>query len=852
MKSCFSTFLCCALLLVACKPTPTSTPTAILPTNIPTPAPTQAPTPTPPPQGNTIVVTSASDSGTGTLRQALQAAQPYDTITFDPTIFPPDGPLLISLASPLPGLKVGNLTIDASNAGVILNGSAISGDENGITISSDNNVVRGLQIVSFPNAGIAINSGAQHNVIGGDRDLGSAPLGQGNLISGNGSFGIGLWDSGTSYNTIQGNYIGVSLDASNVWGHPRDGIHSNGASENLITDNVIGGNGTGVYFCCALEGKNVVTNNVIGTDLTGAVHLGNHIAGVVIDHSNHNVIGPGNLIAYNDGSGVMFWGESSGNTITENAIHDNNLLAIGVDGFSYQRPLPPIIVNFDLMGGTLSGIACASCTVEIFSASDDEGAIYEAQVKANQAGVFTFEKGAPFAGPSLAATSTDPAGTTSQYSAPTQGDAWSLGLQMGEDFIGVELQPKPSDELDDNRIGGVAGAQYSGDWIWNTGLKWFHFIPDPDGRWQHVDWSKDEYSIDPQEEQIIDALIAHKIKIMLVLDVWNINSRVVYDRTEQDIALYLNWVRFMVHNFKGRIGYYEILNEPDMSFETPSGMPVDAYVDLVERTVPVIREEDPDARIVVGSVPDTRFDNCRDWLWGVLSSAEIMPLVDGISWHGMFGPAPADDPRGVREPGIPQMANYWENYPSFIEKIKSISTANGFAGEYFDEDMIWRTPSWPEVSEPSRYTDITAAKYFARAIVLHLGLDVTPGLAVVLQDDRQRSYSVIQDMSTVMAGAQSADLPVVIDSEASNLQHYSFTLPDGARLLAIWTDGAALEYDPGVAVDLTFPNFSAQGVTALDVLYGFEQHIVAENEDGSLVIHGLLVRDYPLILHLAP
>jgi hypothetical protein len=420
-------------------------------------------------------------------------------------------------------------------------------------------------------------------------------------------------------------------------------------------------------------------------------------------------------------------------------------------------------------------------------------------------------------------------------------------LQTQNDHPQTPLVTKQSSELADNRIGGVAEARHIDHRVWDAGLKWFHLIPDPDGRWQYADWEKDEYSIDPKEEQVVDDLIAHKIRIMLVLDVWHVDKRVIYDKTEEDIAIYLNWVRFMVRHFKGRIEYYEILNEPDMSFETPSGMPVDAYVNLVQRTVPVIREEDPEAKIVVGSVPDTRFNDCRDWLLGVLSSP-IMPLVDGVSWHGMFGPAPSDDPRGVRNGGAHQMANYWENYPAFIEEIKSVAISHGFDGEFFDEDMVWRTPSEPAGSEPSGFTDVTGAKYFARAIVMHLGLDVYAGLALVPDDTRPISYSVIRALATVMAGEQPAELPVRIESSSSNIKYYGFTLSNGDKLLAVWTDGAAVEYDPGVSAALTFPGFSAQSVTGIDVLNGFEQELIAETENGDLVIRNLLVKDYPIIL----
>ncbi|MGD2179401.1 MAG: hypothetical protein PVG71_16470, partial [Anaerolineae bacterium] len=50
----------------------------------------------------TITVTSAADSGPGTLRQALLDAANGDTITFDQNVFPPASPVTISLTSDLP------------------------------------------------------------------------------------------------------------------------------------------------------------------------------------------------------------------------------------------------------------------------------------------------------------------------------------------------------------------------------------------------------------------------------------------------------------------------------------------------------------------------------------------------------------------------------------------------------------------------------------------------------------------------------------------------------------------------------------------------------------------------------
>jgi len=92
---------------------------------------------------DTIVVTSSADSGPGTLRQSLLEARAGDTITFDPVVFPLEDPASIMLESVLQDIDQGNLMIDASNAGVVLDGSTITGsDRYGFQVLSDGNTIR--------------------------------------------------------------------------------------------------------------------------------------------------------------------------------------------------------------------------------------------------------------------------------------------------------------------------------------------------------------------------------------------------------------------------------------------------------------------------------------------------------------------------------------------------------------------------------------------------------------------------------------------------------------------------------------------------------------------------------------
>jgi parallel beta-helix repeat protein len=153
----------------------------------------------------TCSVSTNADSGAGSLRECLENATFGVTINFDTTVFPLGSPAEIHVTgSQLPDLDDGNVTIDASNAGVIVDGSALSGGEDGLKIASDGNRVKGLQIVGFPGNGISI-AGAD-NAIGG-----SAP-GERNIIKGNSSFAINIAGSEAKNNTVQNNWIGFGLD----------------------------------------------------------------------------------------------------------------------------------------------------------------------------------------------------------------------------------------------------------------------------------------------------------------------------------------------------------------------------------------------------------------------------------------------------------------------------------------------------------------------------------------------------------------------------------------------------------------------------------------------------------------
>lgn len=298
----------------------------------------------------TQVVTNTNDSGPGSLREAILAANATegdDVITFD---IPGPGPHVITPATPLPPIapddlaSEGSVLIDGTTepdfAGtpiVELSGALVGASGPGLTIASPRSVVRGLVINRF-SIGVfvtaSIGPGSQDEIVEGNyigTDVtGTVALGNGrgvglgsggtddqvfhttvggtapaarNLISGN---GVGILGGGPRH-VIQGNYIGTDADGTGPLGNTARGIElltADGAEvggSSPGAGNVISANGSdGVMFF--ETGNMQVVGNYIGTDAAGSGALGNGGHGVEAT----DIIGAitDNLISGNSGNGI--------------------------------------------------------------------------------------------------------------------------------------------------------------------------------------------------------------------------------------------------------------------------------------------------------------------------------------------------------------------------------------------------------------------------------------------------------------------------------------------------------------------------------------------------------------------
>ncbi len=764
----------CIFVLTACVPPATSTsPPAVE-------DPGEHPADTGPPKEQ-ILITSTSDSGPGTLRQALEDVQNDDWIVFDPDVFPPNGPATISIIEELPHIHSTGLVIDASNAGVILDGSQLESDwVAGLQIVDGEGIqIMGLQISHFSGPGISISGNSTKNIIGGDRTIGAGPTGQGNLIS----------------NNIEG--ISIATPHSSA---------------------------------------NVITGNLIGTDEAGADWLGNERNGVsIVENAHDNTIGPDNIIANNGNFGIVFEQSAKlGNTDIQNIIYDN--------GIGKGQPAQPVFFEMDLAAGTANGITCPNCMVEIFSTADFEGEIFEDQASANENGYFSVHKSGGFTGPLLTARAINTYNRTSLFSwPPVSGEKETLVLQEGNSSQRFALVAKSSQLLAKNHIGAWfedVGRYGNVGFVYKNGFTRIR-IGSVQGEGQGWMTRINAANLSEEVDKVISEYHDQGLEIVLILAAGaGIPHADGIFLTEAEYEMYLEYVGFVVSHFRGRIDAYEVWNEP-------GHMRPAHYAELVERTVPVIREADPDAKIIIGALQgnwDNGYPGYGEYQRNSMDLPYLLELiqtgvvdqVDGISWHPYYDVL-FQDP-------------YYQGYPNMIQGIKDLATAHGFTGEYYADEIMWTTVDEPNWDNGPPVSPLIAIKNYTRSITENRGLDIN----VTINTYWQVPYvEPIHNLADKMGGAEPSDLALsLVTVENAALRSYIFELPDGDYLVALWANDNAVEFDPGINATLTIPGIAASKVVGTDVLYGFEQELIFEIIDGDLVIENLLLKDYPTMIKL--
>ncbi len=433
----------------------------------------------------TFTVTNTSDSGAGSLRQAILDANAnagLDTIAF---AISGTGVHTIAPATPLPAITdpviidgysqpgAGpNTDPSGFNGTLLIELSGVNaGQTNGLDIFGGGSTVRGLVINRFAGQSSAAGNAIRALTLGG--------------------------------NHIEGNFLGTDAGGTGAAGNGDDAI----ALEAGSNDNVVGGTTPGARNVISANGNvaffistsgNVIQGNFIGTQRDGVSPLGNlqgigFVGGV--ETANGNLVGgvapgAGNVIAFSGFRGVL--GEissGSGNTIRGNSIHDNGEL--GIDWIPVgPNPNDPGDVdtgfndyqNFPIIRSVVHGASTTEIVAKLDSAPSTtydldfyanpacsnfprefiEGETYlgSSQVTTDGTGHAAIDVTLPVAteaGARISATATDPAGNTSEFS---QRIIFSMTPASGPAAGGLALAIAGTDFADPTAmtIGGASAA----------------------------------------------------------------------------------------------------------------------------------------------------------------------------------------------------------------------------------------------------------------------------------------------------------------------------------------------------------------------------------------------------------
>lgn len=346
-------------------------------------------------------VTNVSDSGAGSLRQAIHDANVNagpDLIDFN---IPGTGPFSI-LPLALFEVLTDPVTIDGlTQPGAVANTSVAPGPFNsvlqisldatniteigaGLIVFGGDSVIRGLNVIDFRIDGIDV--GSANNFVEGcyvgvsidgttrqdnerygvgleaaaGNTVGGTAAGSRNIISGNANDGVRIVGAGSTNNLVLGNYLGADVTGLLGIGNFSDGLEIQAAPFNTIggtapgAGNLIGDNtDDGLDIS---DNSSVIQGNWIGIGADGLTVMENGDAGVNITGALHNLggtaAGAGNVISGNDGGGIYMVGDGTDTLIQGNFIGTDSSGMVAVPNLNRG-----ILIDSDIttIGGAVPG-----------------------------------------------------------------------------------------------------------------------------------------------------------------------------------------------------------------------------------------------------------------------------------------------------------------------------------------------------------------------------------------------------------------------------------------------------------------------------------------------------------------
>lgn len=401
-------------------------------------------------------------------------------------------------------------------------------------------------------------------------------------------------------------------------------------------------------------------------------------------------------------------------------------------------------------------------------------------------------------------------------------------------------------------------------WMDNLPVKWARLQTG----WARVEKVKGQYEWGWLDESV-DGLIQRGFSPFFNVGYGNPNY------TEGDTGYYpmvgdealKAWGKFikdLTFRYRDRIQYFEIWNEPNLrSFWRPANPDPAKYVELVKLTAPVIRENNPGAKIIGGVVSRLPFDFIRS-----LFDNGLGKEIDIFSFH----------PYGVRP----------EDYIDPIKKLRIL------IDEYNPAIRIWQGengyPSQPNSSGfvgEAPWTENVQAKFMLRRLLIDcsLGIDMTLWFLIVDIHDYPKgtgnvnykgilrvkpsvqpkvAFKALQNLGSVINGEIKAGMVVAQFTQTTGIEYdsqlagiyYTLLETNQGKVFAYWDTAKIADDYPVKRANLVLSGSSFEGFrepVLVDLLSGEIADLrpnVEKNKKANkiLAFQQIPLADYPMLI----
>ena len=276
-------------------------------------------------------------------------------------------------------------------------------------------------------------------------------------------------------------------------------------------------------------------------------------------------------------------------------------------------------------------------------------------------------------------------------------------------------------------------------------------------------------------------------------------------QTPETLAAWEQFVRAIVRRYGHVIDEWEVWNEPNHGKGNTAGM----YADLVIRTAQVVRQEQPEARILTMSLAgvDVKF---TDAVLKIVAERDRLSLIDEVTYH----------PYSINpDKSYPAVAKLRETVAKYSRRIIIRQGENGAPSERRRTKAL-RNYDWTELSQakwtlrrllgdlgrdiPSSYFSIMDMKYpdeMNRKGLLHSAEDQTVTYA-------KPAYYAVRNLAAIFDHTLTRVSEYEWQSDCSeslSVFGYAHRL-SGQQVVTIWLDGQnPSDSNAKTTIDLSFP-----------------------------------------------